>query len=143
MKPFANLMADQPIQVNRGIIGSRTFLKVKVSMKCDLVAWILGFLRIDTNWCLLVKPNDSWSFRRIWNLAWFRFQEGTEELVSEMPCFLHRCGVVSNKGLPLNAAKPAGLEDLLELVFNDCLMDSCGVLVFLGIQKQLLDLVLS
>jgi hypothetical protein len=81
-----------------------------------------------------VKPDDSWSFRRIWNLGWFRIQEGTEEFVSEMPCFLHCCGVVSDKGLPLNAAKPAGLEDLLELVFNDCLMDSGGILIVLGIQ---------
>ena len=135
MKPFANLITDQPIQTDPGIIGSRTFLKMKVGMECDLVAWILGILWIDTHWCLLVKPDDSWSFRRIRNLGWFRVQEGTEELASEMPCFLHRCGVVSDKGLPLNAAKPVGLEDLLELVINDCLMDSCWILVFLGIQK--------
>jgi hypothetical protein len=107
---------------------------MKVGMECDLIAWILGILRIDANWCLFVKPDDSWSFRRIWNLGWFCIQEGTEKLVSEMPCFLHRCGVVSDKGLPLNAAKPAGLEDLLELVFNDCLMDSGGILMVLGTQ---------
>ena len=134
MKPFANLITDQPVQADPGIIGSRTFLKMKVGMECDLIAWILGILRIDANWCLFVKPDDSWSFRRIWNLGWFCIQEGTEKLVSEMPCFLHRCGVVSDKGLPLNAAKPAGLEDLLELVFNDCLMDSGGILMVLGTQ---------
>ncbi len=135
MKPFANLITDQPIQTDPGIIGSRTFLKMKVGMECDLVAWILGILWIDTHWCLFVKPDDSWSFRRIWNLGWFRIQEGTEELVSEMPCLLHCCGVVSDIRLPLNTAKPVGLEDLLELVFNDCLMDSCGILMVLGIQK--------
>jgi len=134
MKPFANLITDQPVQADPGIIGSRTFIKMKVGMECDLVAWILGILRIDTHWCLFVKPDDSRSSRRIWNLGWFRVQEGTEELVSEMSCFLHRCGVVSDKGLPLNAAKPVGLEDLLELVINDCLMDSCGILMVLHIQ---------
>ena len=107
---------------------------MKVGMECDLVAWISGIMRIDARWCLFVKPDDSWSSRRIWNLGWFRIQEGTEELVSVMPCFLHCCGVVSDKGMPLNAAKPVGLEDLLELVFNDCLMDSGGILIVLGIQ---------
>ena len=143
MKPFRNLIANQPIQANPGVIRFRTFLKMKVGMECDLVAWILGILRIDTHWCLFVKPDDSWAFRWIWNLGWFRIQKGTEELVSEMPCFLHCCGVVSDKGLPLNTAKPVGLEDLLELVFNNCPMDSCGVLVSDGIQKQLLDLAVS
>jgi hypothetical protein len=134
MKPFSNLITDQPIQADPGIIGSWTFLKMKVGMERDFIAWILGILRIDTHWCLFVKPDDSWSFRRIWNHGWLRMQEGTEELVSEMPCFLHCCGVVSDKGLPLNAAKPAGLEDLLELLFNDCLMNSGGILMVLGIQ---------
>ena len=134
MKSFGNLIANQPTQVNPGVIRFRTFLKMKVGMECDLVAWIFGILWIDTHWCLFVKPDDSWSSRRIWNLGWFRIQEGTEELVSEMPCFLHCCGVVSDKGLPLNAAKPVGLEDLLELVFNDCLMDSGGILIVFGIQ---------
>ena len=141
MEPFGNLMTDQPIQLNPGFIGGRTFLQMKVGMKCDLVAWILGLLRVDAHWCLLVKPDDSWAFRWIWNLGWFRVQKGTEEFVSEMPCFLHRYSVVSYKRLPLNAAKPVGLENLLELVFNDCPVDSCGVLVSPGIQKQLLDLV--
>lgn len=134
MKSLGNLIANQPIQVNPGVIRFRAFLKMKVGMECDLVAWIFGILWIDTHWCLFVKPDDSWSSRRIWNLGWFRIQEGTEELISEMPCFLHCCGVVSDKGLPLNAAKPVGLEDLLELVFNDCLMDSGGILIVLGIQ---------
>ena len=134
MKPFANLITDQPIQTDPGVIRFRAFLKMKVGMECDLEAWIFGILWIDTHWCLFVKPDDSWSSRRIWNLGWFRIQEGTEELISEMPCFLHCCGVVSDKGLPLNAAKPVGLEDLLEMVFNDCLMDSGGILIVLGIQ---------
>ena len=134
MKTLTNLVAYQPIQMNPGVIRFRAFLKMKVGMECDLVAWIFGILWIDTHWCLFVKPDDSWSSRRIRNLGWFRIQEGTEELVSEMPCFLHCCGVVSDKGLPLNAAKPVGLEDLLELVFNDCLMDSGGILIVLGIQ---------
>ena len=134
MKPFANLITDQPIQMDPGVIRFRAFLKMKVGMECDLVAWIFGILWIDTHWCLFVKPDDSWSFRRIWNLGWFRIQESTEELVSEMPCFLHCCGIVSDKGLPLNASKPVGLEDLLELVVNDCLMDSGGILIVLGIQ---------
>jgi len=134
MKPFGNLITNQPIQANPRVIRFRAFLKMKVGMECDLEAWISGILWIDTHWCLFVKPDDSWAIRKIWNLGWFRIQEGTEELVSEMPCFLHCCGVVSDKGLPLNAAKPVGLEDLLELVFNDCLMDSGGILIVLGIQ---------
>lgn len=140
MEPFGDLISDQPIQTDPRIIGSRTFLKMKVGMECDLVAWILGILRIDAHWCLLVKPDDSWSFRWIWNLGWFRAQEGTEELISEMSCFLHHCGIVSDKGLPLDTSKPAGLEDLLELVFNDCLVNPGGILVVLRFQKQLLEL---
>jgi len=134
VKPFRNLMVNQPIQLNPGIVGKRTFLKMKVGMKCDLVAWILGFLRVDTNWRLLVKQDNSWSFRRIWDLGWFCFQEGTEELISKVPCFFYCCGVVSDKGLPLDTAKPVGLEDLLELIFNDCLMDYCRILMVPGIQ---------
>lgn len=77
MEPFCNPMADQPIQVNPGIIRFRAFLKVKMSMEGDLVAGITWFLRIDDYRCLFVKPNDSWSFRRIRDLLRFRVQEGT------------------------------------------------------------------
>jgi hypothetical protein len=45
-----------------------------------------------------------------------------------MSCFLHRCIVLSDEGLPLDAAKPVGLEDLLELVLDDCLVDLCWFL---------------
>jgi hypothetical protein len=38
-------------------------------------------------------------------------------------CFLHCCIVFSDEGLPLDAAKPVGLEDLLELVLDNCLVD--------------------
>ena len=77
MKPFGNLLANQPIQVNPGVVRFRTLLKVKVGMEGDLVAGITWFLRIDDYRCLFVKPNDSWSFRRIWNLLGFRAQEST------------------------------------------------------------------
>jgi hypothetical protein len=77
MEPFGNLMVNQPIQVNPGIIRFRTLLKVKVGMEGDLVAGIIWFLRIDEDRCLFVKPNDSWSFRRIRDLLRFRVQEGT------------------------------------------------------------------
>jgi hypothetical protein len=40
MKPFGNLLMNQPIQVNPGIIRFRTFLKVKVGVVGDLVAGI-------------------------------------------------------------------------------------------------------
>jgi len=30
--------------------------------------------------------------------------------------------------LPLDTSEPVGLKDLLELVFNDCLMDFGGIL---------------
>ena len=77
MKPFGNFLANQPIQVNPGIIRFRAFLKVKMGMEDDLVAGITWFLRIDEDRCFFVKPNDSWSFRRIWNLLGFRAQEST------------------------------------------------------------------
>ena len=74
MEPFANLMAYQPVQVNPGIIRFGAFLKVKVGMVGDLVSGITWFLRIDEDRCLFVKPNDSWSFRRIWDLLRFSVQ---------------------------------------------------------------------
>jgi len=123
IEPFGNLMANQPVQVNPGVIRFRTFLKVKMSMVGDLVAGITWFLSIDEDRCLFVKPNDSWSFRRTWNLLRFCVQQGTQELVSEVPCLLHCWSVVSNERLPLDASEPVGLKDFLELVFNDCLVD--------------------
>ena len=59
MKPFGNFLANQPIQVNPGIIRFRAFLKVKMGMEDDLVAGITWFLRIDEDRCFFVKPNDS------------------------------------------------------------------------------------
>ena len=77
MEPFGNLMVNQPIQVNPGIIRFRAFLKVKVGMVGDLVSGITWFLSIDKDRCLFVKPNDSWSLRRSRDLFWFRVQQGT------------------------------------------------------------------
>ena len=77
MKPFGNLLANQPIQVNPGVVRFRTLLKVKVGMEGDLVAGITWFLRIDDYRCLFVEPNDSWSLRRIRDLLRFRFEECT------------------------------------------------------------------
>ena len=77
MKPFGNFLANQPIQVNPGIIRFRAFLKVKMGMEDDLVAGITWFLRIDEDRCFFVKPNDSWSFGRIRDLLGFCVQEGT------------------------------------------------------------------
>ena len=77
MKPFGNFMAYQPIQFNPGGIGFRAFLKVKVGVVGNLVAGVMGFLRIDDYRCLFVKPNDSWSFRRTRDLLRFRVQKGT------------------------------------------------------------------
>ena len=74
MELFGNLMAYQPIQVNAGIIRFGAFLKVKVGMVGDLVSGIAWFLRIDEDRCFFVKPNDSWSFRRIWDLLRFSVQ---------------------------------------------------------------------
>ena len=76
MESFGDLMANQPIQVNPGIIRFRAFLKVKVGMVGDLVSGITWFLRIDEDRCLFVKPNDSWAFRRFRDLIGFCVQEG-------------------------------------------------------------------
>ena len=77
MKPFGNLLANQPIQVNPGVVRFRTLLKVKVGMEGDLVAGITWFLGIDDDRRLFVKPNDFWSFGRIRDFLGFCFQEGT------------------------------------------------------------------
>ena len=77
MKSPANFLVNQPIQVNPGIIRFRTFLKVKVGVVGDLVAGITWFLRIDEVRCFFVKPNDSWTLRRIRNLLGFCVQQGT------------------------------------------------------------------
>ena len=44
MKPFGNLITDQPMQTDPGVIRFRAFLKMKVGMECDLGAWIFGIL---------------------------------------------------------------------------------------------------
>jgi len=76
MKPFRNLMVNQSLQVNPGIIRFRAFLKVKVGMVGDPVSGITWFVRIDEERCLFVKPNDSWSLRRSRDLFGFRVQQG-------------------------------------------------------------------
>ena len=78
MESFGDLMVDQPIQLNPGGIGFRTFLKMKVGMVCGFIAGIVGVLRIQENWCLLVEPDDSWSFWWIWEFLGFGLEEGTE-----------------------------------------------------------------
>ena len=71
MESFGDLMVDQPIQLNPGGIGFRTFLKMKVGMVCGFIAGIVGVLRIQENWCFLVEPDDSWSFWWIWEFLGF------------------------------------------------------------------------
>ena len=78
MESFGDLMVDQPIQLNPGGIGFRTFLKMKVGMVCGFIAGIVGVLRIQENWCFLVEPDDSWSFWWIWEFLGFGLEEGTE-----------------------------------------------------------------
>ena len=62
MEPFGDLIVYQPVQTNQGVIGFRTLLKMEVGMISDLIAWILGILRIDENQCFFMKPDDSGSF---------------------------------------------------------------------------------
>ena len=62
---------------------------MEMSVVSDLISGITGVLRIDEDWCLLVKEDDSWSYWWIWDLLGFGIQEGTEELDPEVLCFLH------------------------------------------------------
>lgn len=87
LESVGNLMADQPIKLNPRVIRFRAFLQMEMGVVCGLIAGIIGFLRVDEDWCLLVKEDDSWTLRWIWDLLGFCIQEGTQELDSKVLCF--------------------------------------------------------